>query len=85
MKYTAWVIAIGLAIGLVARLTVPGKRPFNVLLALALGAGGAYGAVEAGLHYEFFKPGEVSSLLIFAVAGALILLVLYVAVFRSRS
>lgn len=84
MKYTVWVIAIGLAIGFVARLTVPGRRPINALLALALGAAGAYGAVEAGLHYGFFKPGEASGL-IFAVAGALVLLVLYVAIFRSRA
>ncbi len=85
MKYTVWVIAIGLAVGLIARLTVPGRRPINALLALALGAAGAYGAVEAGLRFEFFKPGEATGLLIFAVAGAVILLVLYVAIFRSRS
>jgi uncharacterized membrane protein YeaQ/YmgE (transglycosylase-associated protein family) len=56
MTYDYTVVAIGLVAGLVARFVVPGRRPLNVLLAMILGAGGAYGAVYAARYYKFIRP-----------------------------
>jgi uncharacterized membrane protein YeaQ/YmgE (transglycosylase-associated protein family) len=77
------VLAIGLVIGLVARLVVPGRRPVNLFLALALGAAGAWGGMYTGERFGFFKHGQ-SIGYVTAAAGALAVLVVFVALFRRQ-
>jgi uncharacterized membrane protein YeaQ/YmgE (transglycosylase-associated protein family) len=84
MTYDYWVIAIGLAIGLAARFVVPGRRPMNALLAMVLGAAGAYGGVHLGQRFALLKPGETGGFLLAAV-GAVVVLALFVALFRRGS
>jgi len=84
MTFEQTVVAIGLAIGLVARFVVPGRRPMNILLALALGAGGAYGGIVLAERFGLARHGDRSEYVI-AAAGAAILLVLFVALFRKQS
>jgi uncharacterized membrane protein YeaQ/YmgE (transglycosylase-associated protein family) len=78
-----WVIGIGLLVGLVARFVVPGRRPMNVFLALALGAAGAYGGVLVAEHYGFFRHGQ-SVGYVTALAGAVAVMVVFVALFRRQ-
>lgn len=83
MTYDYWVVAIGLAIGLAARFVVPGRRPMNILVALLLGAAGAYGGVLAAQKYDLVKPGDIGGFIV-AAAGAVVLLILFVALFRRQ-
>ncbi len=83
MTFDHTVVAIGLAVGLVARFVVPGRRPLNILLALALGAGGAYGAMILVERFGLARHGDRAEYVV-AVAGAAILLILFVAIFRRQ-
>lgn len=83
MTFVQTVVAIGLAVGLVARFVVPGRRPMNIVLALALGAGGAYGAIVLAERLGLTRHGERAEYVV-AAAGAAILLVLFVAIFRRQ-
>lgn len=84
MTYDYWVVAIGLAVGLIARFVVPGRRPLNLLVALGLGAVGAYGGVYAAQRYALVKAGDTGGLIL-AAAGAVALLMVFVALFRRGS
>lgn len=84
MTYEYWVVALGLAIGLAARFVVPGRRPINAGLAMILGAAGAYGGVHLGQRLALLKPGETGGFILAGV-GAVVVLVLFVALFRRRS
>jgi uncharacterized membrane protein YeaQ/YmgE (transglycosylase-associated protein family) len=83
-NFDYWVLGIGLVVGLVARFVVPGRRPLNIVLALALGAAGAWGAVAAATRFALFKPGEHAGLVV-AAAGAVALIAVFVALFRRGS
>jgi uncharacterized membrane protein YeaQ/YmgE (transglycosylase-associated protein family) len=83
-NFDYWILGIGLVVGLVARFVVPGRRPLNVILALALGAGGAWGSVIAAERYGLFKHGDRAGLVI-AVAGAVAVIAVFVALFRRGS
>jgi uncharacterized membrane protein YeaQ/YmgE (transglycosylase-associated protein family) len=83
-RYEVTTLLIGLAVGLVGRFVIPGRRPINVLLALALGAIGAYAAMHFGIQFGLFKAAETGGYIII-LAGAVIPLVLYAALFRSTT
>jgi uncharacterized membrane protein YeaQ/YmgE (transglycosylase-associated protein family) len=82
-RFETSTIVIGLVIGLVGRFVIPGKRPINVFLSLAIGAAGAYAAMHYGIQFGLFKSGEMGGYII-AGAGAVIPLVLYAALFRNN-
>ncbi len=84
MTFDHTVVAIGLAVGLLARFVVPGRRPLNIFLALALGAGGAYGSILLAERFGLARHGERAEYVV-AVAGAAILLILFVALFRRQN
>jgi len=73
----------GLIIGLLARFAVPGKDPLKLWQTILLGlAGSLLGGAVAGLFGvldgdDRIEPGEAISSFLFALGGAIVLLILY--------
>lgn len=75
---------IGLVAGISARLIAPGRKgPFGFLLTSALGVAGAFSAAYLGQEAGWFRAGE-SAELVSAVFGAVLVLLIWATLFRSR-
>ncbi len=77
MGILSW-IAMGLIVGLLAKLVMPGKDPGGIIITILLGIAGAF---LGGFIGSFLGVGELTGFnmksLLLAVGGAVILLVLY--------
>jgi uncharacterized membrane protein YeaQ/YmgE (transglycosylase-associated protein family) len=79
-----WTVALGLAAGVIARLVTPGRKgPFGFMLTGLLGIIGAIAASYLGQEAGWYQA-EDSTGLIVAVLGAVILLMIWGLLFRSR-
>ncbi len=78
------VIVIGLIVGLVAKLIVPGRDPGGFIITTLLGIVGALVATFLGRALGFYGPNE-SAGFIAAVIGAVVLLLIYRAVVGRRT
>ena len=82
----SWIgtIVIGLVIGFVAKFLTPGREPAGCSIAVLIGIAGSVIALflgrALGLYQEGQNPGFIAS-----VIGAIILLVIYHAIFRPGS
>jgi uncharacterized membrane protein YeaQ/YmgE (transglycosylase-associated protein family) len=80
-----WTILIGLAVGLVAKLIMPGRDPGGMIITTLLGIAGAFVARYIGLGLGWYRQDEAAGFLA-SVIGAIILLLLYRLVFgRARA
>ncbi|MFZ1177676.1 MAG: GlsB/YeaQ/YmgE family stress response membrane protein [Mycobacterium sp.] len=76
-----WLIILGLVVGLIARLLVPGRQPMGWIATALLGIVGAYvggtlGSVVFSPHHFTLTPPIKHSFL-GALVGAVILLLIY--------
>jgi uncharacterized membrane protein YeaQ/YmgE (transglycosylase-associated protein family) len=79
-----WTVTLGLAAGVIARLVTPGRKgPFGFMLTSLLGIIGAFAASYLGQEAGWYQA-EGSTGLIAAVFGAIILLLIWGFLFRSR-
>lgn len=78
-----WAIIIGLLVGFVARLLMPGKTPGGFIVTLVLGVAGASMANWLGHSLGFYEYGEAAGF-IGSVIGAMIVLALFRALFGSK-
>lgn len=79
-----WTLALGLAAGVIARLVTPGRKgPFGFMLTSLLGIIGAFAASYLGQEAGWYRA-EDSAGLIAAVFGAVVLLLIWGFLFRSR-
>jgi uncharacterized membrane protein YeaQ/YmgE (transglycosylase-associated protein family) len=79
-----WTVALGLAAGVIARLVTSGRKgPFGFMLTGLLGIIGAIAASYLGQEAGWYQP-EDSTGLIVAVLGAVVLLMIWGLLFRSR-
>jgi uncharacterized membrane protein YeaQ/YmgE (transglycosylase-associated protein family) len=85
-----WLLVYGLVLGLLARFAVPGKDPLKVWQTILLGIAGAFlGGAVARLFGVFdgddtVTSGEATTAFLFALAGAIVLLVLYRKLVQKR-
>lgn len=78
-----WMIIIGLIVGAIARLLVPGRQPMGWIATAALGIVGAYvGGTLGSLIFEhhFTITPPIKHSFLGALVGAIILLLIYRAV-----
>jgi uncharacterized membrane protein YeaQ/YmgE (transglycosylase-associated protein family) len=77
---------MGLIVGLVAKLIMPGKDPGGFILTILLGIAGAFvgGFIGSLLGLGTFTGFNLGSFLL-AVAGALVLLIAYRMIFRGKA
>ena len=74
-------LVIGLLVGIVAKLIMPGRDPGGFIVTTLLGVAGAFVARFLGNAMGWYKEGEAAGF-IAAVIGAIILLALYRMLFR---
>ena len=71
-----WVILIGLVIGAVAKLLMPGKDPGGFIVTILLGIAGSIVATWLGQLVGWYQQGESAGFLM-SVLGAVLLLGIY--------
>ena len=74
-----WMIIIGLLVGAVAKLLMPGHDPGGSVITMLLGMGGSVVAAFIGHSLGWYATGEPAGF-VASVLGAILLLVLYRAV-----
>jgi len=75
---------IGLAVGIVAKLLMPGRDPGGFIITALLGIAGAFVAKIIGQSLGWYRP-EDSVGFFAAVCGAIILLIIYRLLFHRRA
>ena len=76
-------LLIGLIVGIVAKLLMPGKDPGGWIVCIILGLAGSFLAGFLGRSMGWYADGEPAGF-IFSVVGAMILLGLYRAFNKKR-
>jgi uncharacterized membrane protein YeaQ/YmgE (transglycosylase-associated protein family) len=71
-----WEILIGLVVGALAKLVMPGRDPGGILLTIIIGIAGSIGATLLGQAIGWYKQGE-SAGFIMSVIGAVLILGIY--------
>jgi uncharacterized membrane protein YeaQ/YmgE (transglycosylase-associated protein family) len=77
-----WEAIIGLIVGAIAKLLMPGKDPGGIWITMALGIAGSIIATWLGQAIGWYQTGQ-SAGFIMSVVGAVLLLVVY-RLIRSR-
>jgi uncharacterized membrane protein YeaQ/YmgE (transglycosylase-associated protein family) len=78
-----WTLIIGLIIGAVAKLLMPGKDPGGIIVTILLGIAGSVVATYLGQALGLYQEGS-SAGFIMSVLGAMLLLFIY-RLFKGRS
>ena len=78
-----WTILVGLVVGAIAKLLMPGKDPGGCIVTILLGIAGALVASYLGQAVGWYKPGQPAGW-IMSIVGAMILLLLYRLFFKRR-
>ncbi len=71
-----WVAIIGLVVGALAKLIMPGKDPGGVIVTMVLGIAGSFLGTWFGRVVGLYQPGQAAGF-IMSLVGALVLLGLY--------
>jgi uncharacterized membrane protein YeaQ/YmgE (transglycosylase-associated protein family) len=77
-------LVVGLIIGALAKLIMPGKDPGGIIVTMAIGVAGALGAGLLGRAVGWYAPGEKAGL-IASILGSVALLAIYRAVTGRRA
>jgi uncharacterized membrane protein YeaQ/YmgE (transglycosylase-associated protein family) len=78
-----WTIIIGLLVGLVAKMLMPGRDPGGFIITALLGIAGAFVAHLIGRSLGWYTEGQPAGFLA-SVVGAILLLALYRMAFGRR-
>ena len=76
MLHYLWVAIIGLVVGALAKLIMPGKDPGGIWITMLLGIAGSFLGTWVGRLIGWYQEGE-SAGFIMSLIGALILLAIY--------
>jgi uncharacterized membrane protein YeaQ/YmgE (transglycosylase-associated protein family) len=79
-----WTLIIGLVIGAVAKLIMPGKDPGGFIVTILLGIAGSFIATWLGRALGLYPEGA-SAGFIMSVIGAILLLLIYRLVTKKKS
>jgi uncharacterized membrane protein YeaQ/YmgE (transglycosylase-associated protein family) len=74
-----WMLIIGLVVGALAKLLMPGRDPGGIIITMLIGVAGALLAGFLGRSMGWYGEGEGAGFLA-SIVGAILLLVLYRAV-----
>jgi uncharacterized membrane protein YeaQ/YmgE (transglycosylase-associated protein family) len=79
-----WTLIIGLVIGAVAKLLMPGRDPGGFIITMLLGIAGSFLATFLGRALGLYPEGA-SAGFIMSVIGAVLLLVIYRLLVRKKT
>ena len=77
-----WTLIIGLIVGAVAKLLMPGKDPGGIIVTMLLGIAGSFVGTFIGRALGLYRDGNSAGFIV-SVLGAIILLWIY-RMFRTR-
>jgi uncharacterized membrane protein YeaQ/YmgE (transglycosylase-associated protein family) len=80
-----WSLIVGLVVGAIAKLLMPGKDPGGMVITMLLGIAGAVVAGFIGRALGLYQAGATGPGIIASVIGAMILLGVYRAVAHRRA
>jgi uncharacterized membrane protein YeaQ/YmgE (transglycosylase-associated protein family) len=69
-------LIVGLIVGALAKLFMPGRDPGGLIITIALGIGGAFVAAYVGHAAHLYRPGQPAGF-IASIGGAMALLLVY--------
>lgn len=76
MFHLLWVLIIGLVVGALAKLIMPGKDPGGIIVTMLLGIAGAFLGGWIGRAVGLYQQGQGAGF-IMSLIGAIILLAIY--------
>jgi uncharacterized membrane protein YeaQ/YmgE (transglycosylase-associated protein family) len=79
-----WILFVGLIVGFVAKLLMPGRDPGGFFITMLLGVAGAFLASWLGEAMGYYEAGETAGF-IASVIGAILLLGIYRLFVRVRT
>ncbi len=79
-----WAAIIGVIVGAVAKLIMPGRDPGGFFVTMLIGIAGSLVATFIGRQLGWYHEGQNAGF-IFSVVGAIILLALWRAINRNRT
>jgi uncharacterized membrane protein YeaQ/YmgE (transglycosylase-associated protein family) len=79
-----WTIIVGLVVGAIAKLLMPGRDPGGFIITILLGIAGSFLAGWGGRAAGIYQPGEVPGF-IMSVLGAIVLLFIYRMIQKRRT
>ena len=79
-----WILFIGLVIGVIAKLLMPGRDPGGCIITMLIGIAGSFVASYLGQKLGWYQAGEPAGF-IASVVGAMLLLLLYRLIAPRRS
>lgn len=71
-----WTIIVGLVVGALAKLIMPGRDPGGIIVTILLGIAGAFIASFVGRQLGWYGPGQ-SAGIVASIIGAIALLLIY--------
>jgi uncharacterized membrane protein YeaQ/YmgE (transglycosylase-associated protein family) len=71
-----WTLIVGLVVGALAKLFMPGKDPGGIIVTMLIGLAGSFVAGFLGKAAGLYQPGEPAGL-IASILGAMLLLFIY--------
>jgi uncharacterized membrane protein YeaQ/YmgE (transglycosylase-associated protein family) len=74
--HLVWTIVVGFAVGLIAKLLMPGRDPGGFILTIILGIAGAFIATYIGQHLGWYREGQPAGF-VGSVLGAILILIIY--------
>jgi uncharacterized membrane protein YeaQ/YmgE (transglycosylase-associated protein family) len=77
-------ILVGLIVGVIAKLLMPGKDPGGFIVTILLGIAGAFIATYLGQALGWYTAGQPAGW-IMSIIGAMILLLLYRLLFKRKT
>ena len=79
-----WALFIGLIVGAIAKLLMPGRDPGGFIITMLIGVAGSIVAGFLGRAMGLYRAGDVGPGIIASVIGSMILLAVYRLVARRR-
>ncbi len=76
MSAILWTLVIGLVVGVIAKLLMPGRDPGGCIITILLGIAGAFIAGYLGRALGWYREGQPAGF-IASVIGAMLLLLVY--------
>jgi uncharacterized membrane protein YeaQ/YmgE (transglycosylase-associated protein family) len=83
MLHWIWEAVVGLVVGALAKLIMPGKDPGGIWITMALGVAGSLLATLLGKAVGWYSEGEAAGFFM-SLIGAVILLAIY-RLYKSKS
>jgi uncharacterized membrane protein YeaQ/YmgE (transglycosylase-associated protein family) len=71
-----WMLIVGLVVGALAKLIMPGRDPGGILVTMLLGVAGSFLGTWIGRTMGLYREGEAAGF-IMSILGAILLLVIY--------